>query len=242
MATEQGWGVDTALPGPHPRPHCQLGLTPQPSVLRIWQPPPPPRSGALPWPRIPGALSRPPPPRRAGNALAPHPPPWALTWPCTPPGPALAPRPPGPCSGPVPPGPCRDPPTPQRGDCPGPAPLGPALAPRPSGPYPGPAPPGPVAVWSHSTKHGDLCVPAPSLPLWTPEFGIALCPDSGQNPSLLLLYPQSCVWGGLHLCWWASIHSILVGDFPSPHVFQGSPCWAVETRLPCFRAPLTCHL
>ena len=89
--------------------------------------PPPPRRGALSWPRIPGALSRPP-----------HP---------------------------------------QGGDC------------------PGPVPPGPVAVWSHSTKHGDLCVPAPSLPPWTPELGIALCPDSGQNPSLLLLYLQSCVWG-----------------------------------------------
>ena len=119
--------MDTALPGPHPSPHCQLGLAPQPLCTQNMATPPPPRRGALPWPRIPGALSRPP-----------HP---------------------------------------QGGDC------------------PGPVPPGPVAVWSHSTKHGDLCVPAPSLPPWTPELGIALCPDSGQNPSLLLLYLQSCVWG-----------------------------------------------
>lgn len=75
MGTEQGWGVDTALPGPHPSPHCQLGLAPQPLCTQNMATPPPPRRGALPWPRAPQALSRPhPPPHRGGTALAPRPP------------------------------------------------------------------------------------------------------------------------------------------------------------------------
>lgn len=121
--------MDTALPGPHPSPHCQLGLAPQPLCTQNMATPPHPRGG-------------------------------------------------GHCLGLESPGPCRDPPHPQGGDC------------------PGPVPPGPVAVWSHSTKHGDLCVPAPSLPPWTPELGIALCPDSGQNSSFCFSTSKVVCVGG----------------------------------------------
>lgn len=43
MGREQGRGVGTALPGPHPSPRCQLRLSPQPLCTQNMSPPP--RSG-----------------------------------------------------------------------------------------------------------------------------------------------------------------------------------------------------
>ena len=40
MGREQGRGVGTALPGPHPQPRCQLGRSPQPLGTQNMSPPP----------------------------------------------------------------------------------------------------------------------------------------------------------------------------------------------------------
>lgn len=85
---------------------------------------------------------------------------------------------------------------------------------------PWPVPLGPQCVWSTARSTVDLCVEVPSLPPWTPSWELLSAQIQARTPAFV--YPKLCV-GDPPLCWWASTHSILVGEFPSTHVCPGKP-------------------